>query len=802
MTIRALRILPPLAFARLGTADEPLDNYSMQENEENPLGYRRIVPERTLLVDEETGAIADVRTPNVIEFKTDGRIRPVAPFLEVFALVDHETEWKPLTLDVLARHGLSPADVKWKVTMGNRKVERRTGDPKDRVLATTTTFHDHDVYQLYGYCENFVDREEGNAHAKHINFGSVRYIRPTAEFPEIRFRFSPAKGLIYGPKLSTAEINALREQVEAAGSEYRHLYHVPHTQQVYDTSKGTWYRFEGAADVDNPAPGQDGAFTNETLPPSLFSIIPPAPVWLNNNIAISRGYFDDACDGVVEVQLAVSPDAEPLCAAARVSSGPPALVPDSLFVRSLGDDLDQIIFGPDVPRHESAADTRARAEDIVRRAFETVRFLNVAVMNGNPVNARDPLDIDTMPAEEAFDVLRPMRPVFSERTADTLAIMRLHQQVYAAMRGGAAPWFPALLRQPDQVADFTDHGRRKMPALMCGADGNYLALTHRQIATITKAARQPLDMPVETDVEIEADPAESAAQGLRPRNQSARRHAELHHVAQGNPVSTRPVTSVGNCTPGLEVDFRAVWRRVFKGLELREWDNLVVNVTDDALQHLKGCRLLRVHYEHGEKKPVQRAFLTMAQAIGPSPANTVEQSVVYATDANPLGLTPLEWSNALARMLHERAGQTVIGEFSVEPAWFGQVPYDASTPERYQSVELEVQPVFEDDSALISRVLAEPGELTQGLCSPWQNDYRECSCYYWASARPDFVNVEPTSAGESAGDNWLQKERTGDYVPDDYVDSRLVLYDDLFYNWEKWLRFAIGGKDAERSSGD
>ena len=34
-----------------------------------------------------------------------------------------------------------------------------------------------------------------------------------------------------------------------------------------------------------------------------------------------------------------------------------------------------------------------------------------------------------------------------------------------------------LLRRPDEVADFTDRGRRKMPALMCGADNNYLALT-------------------------------------------------------------------------------------------------------------------------------------------------------------------------------------------------------------------------------------------------------------------------------------------------------------------------------------
>jgi len=46
--------------------------------------------------------------------------------------------------------------------------------------------------------------------------------------------------------------------------------------------------------------------------------------------------------------------------------------------------------------------------------------------------------------------------------------------------------------------------------------------------------------------------------------------------------------------------------------------------------------------------------------------------------------------------------------------------------------------------AVISRV--RPGRCrpswTQGLCSPWQNDYpANCSCYYyWASARgPDYV---------------------------------------------------------------
>jgi hypothetical protein len=32
-----------------------------------------------------------------------------------------------------------------------------------------------------------------------------------------------------------------------------------------------------------------------------------------------------------------------------------------------------------------------------------------------------------------------------------------------------------------------------------------------------------------------------------------------------------------------------------------------------------------------------------------------------------------------------------------------------------------------------------PGELTQSLCLPWQHDFRDCGCYYWASNHPDIV---------------------------------------------------------------
>ena len=59
---------------------------------------------------------------------------------------------------------------------------------------------------------------------------------------------------------------------------------------------------------------------------------------------------------------------------------------------------------------------------------------------------------------------------------------------------------------------------------------------------------------------------------------------------------------------------------------------------------------------------------------------------------------------------------------------------------------------------------------------------------------------ESAADGLSTGDNWMQRERAGSYVADDYGDSRLVMYDELFRDWEDVLKFQIGGRDAPDSS--
>ena len=120
-------------------------------------------------------------------------------------------------------------------------------------------------------------------------------------------------------------------------------------------------------------------------------------------------------------------------------------------------------------------------------------------------------------------------------------------------------------------------------------------------------------------------------------------------------------------------------------------------------------------------------------------------------------------------------------------------------PARYIKVMLTVNKVFDGDSATLSEQIIKPGELTQGLCAPWQNDYRECACYYWAASRPDYVNVVPDEKGLSTGDSWMAKKRTGKYIPDDRVNTRLLSYDDLFINWQGELNFIVEGKDALNS---
>jgi hypothetical protein len=262
--------------------------------------------------------------------------------------------------------------------------------------------------------------------------------------------------------------------------------------------------------------------------------------------------------------------------------------------------------------------------------------------------------------------------------------------------------------------------------------------------------------------------------------------AQLHYRARGNPPNTVPSSAISNCFPGLEFDFRAIWRRILVGIVLVENNNYVIDAdTPELRNELVGHRLLRIDGNDVD-----------AKATGPLIPG--RGAVPLATAGNnPVAF--MEWSNTIALIL-QKQGQLVSCDFTKDKSDLEVLPQDQK---EFLTKRLELRRIFQPavvggkETVVINQDLLEPGELSQGLCSPWQNDYRECACYYWAASRPDYVNVEPAEDGASHGDNWMQNQRTGEYVLDTRKDSRLITYDDLFTSWEKVLQFQIQGKDAK-----
>ena len=432
MTIRGLRILPPLALARLGSSPQPLENYDVRVDDNRPLGFRRIFGAETFIVNRRSGAIERTYIPKQVHFRDrQQRVKPVAPFLEAWA--DIGGTLVPLTESLAAG-----ATIEWRVRVANHKAFRRTGKMDDRIEADTGWFDSHHLRPLLGKCRNFL-------RGKVLPFGSVRLIRPTHAYPQIRLRFTPAKGFVYGATKNAADGDV--------------------NEVIYDARRGTW---SGYSDADLR---YDALSTN------------PAYIYANqaDNRTSSRGYLDDECDGIVEVRLSQKDGSAVLSAMARVVAGPPDYAPDSFPVRTVADELEQVLLGSEVAPEDVSAQW---TQEIIRRAFETIRLQNTIVLNGNPVLNGGAAN--SMPSQDT-DWNRTAAPIMATALVDTLALQALHQGVLTALRGETAAWFGQVLREYDQVGDLTDAGRRKMPALMRNSDGLYLALTRRQLDAVRQS---------------------------------------------------------------------------------------------------------------------------------------------------------------------------------------------------------------------------------------------------------------------------------------------------------------------------
>jgi hypothetical protein len=431
--IKEIRILPPLAIGRFGSSAEPMHNYEADIT--SATGFRALRAAETLMINPSTGEVVAKQTPPAVRFKdAAGRVKPVCPFLEIWARFDNETELRPLTLTELGDLGRGPEHIAWEATFANLKILRRTGEPGDRVEARITGIVTHDRRALQGRCANFkADR--------FVVFGSVQYVKPTPAFPEIRLRFTPPAGLVYGHTASAI---------------------IPAENAVYDRTRGTW---DTHTDAAVPASAPDPRAHLSTIPSFIYARSRPP----RRNL----GYLDDASDGIVSATLTLQ-DGRRLSAFARAAAGPPDYAPDSSPVRSMQDELEQIVFGP-----EALDVTAEQVLDTVRRALETMRLMNTDVLNAEY-------------SDNAFAADRAAygsASVLHTGLLDTLAKGLAAAATPNERQGAHATLqkIDAILREYDAIGDQRPAARTRMPGMMRGADGNDLALNRRRRSQIRKA---------------------------------------------------------------------------------------------------------------------------------------------------------------------------------------------------------------------------------------------------------------------------------------------------------------------------
>ena len=270
---------------------------------------------------------------------------------------------------------------------------------------------------------------------------------------------------------------------------------------------------------------------------------------------------------------------------------------------------------------------------------------------------------------------------------------------------------------------------------------------------------------------------------IEPKNLTA----QLHYRGAGNPPGTHPSTAISNSFPGLEADFRNVWTHIFEGIVFHEASNLVIAVeeTEDA----KINRLVNSKAQYFLSKADGKFMVVPVSGPSGRPKVPIHDTM------------PLEWSNALAEIL-PKAGQFVSCRFQSNDTRRKPITIKLKV-RHFFDVDLDSKGKILNTRAVISRHLLQPGDLTQSLCSPWQNDNRECGCFYWAASRPDYVNVEPDIEGKSSGNNWLEKDKKKkspkSYISDSQDEAsanpQLISYQDLFKSWEEKLSFILEGKE-------
>ena len=366
---RKLLLLPPLAFARIGTSSEPVDWFLWGPNDDSLRGTGKTTVFRCTHLDQHGNPVADHSADSIVFRDQEKGIRPVCPYFELY----EQTGDAPDAVRPVTPSKDSPVTVRWTVRLANMKAHYRTAAEGDKVLGTNSLEAGDDQMRRCVIQGTSPEKGEPLVPATDpVEMGTMEVSAPPLDKP-YRLRFLPPKGLVYGPRDISSR--------------------APNLKNVKATlnPSAAWCKWEGD---DRQFLGRLSYFEDGT----------------------HAGLIDDTSDGFVLCELS-----DGRSATARLAITPPHFAPDRRYLVSVADGLKDRVerFNPseaDSPHWMVEAEHLVL--DIMERVLESVSAMNLDALAERFETIENP--------NTAYDKDRPWFPGAS----DAFDFKKLREQSY------------------------------------------------------------------------------------------------------------------------------------------------------------------------------------------------------------------------------------------------------------------------------------------------------------------------------------------------------------------------------------
>lgn len=375
-TLLGVHFHPPMAIARVGASPTPLDAFEWVAGDSAHGGTSTVLRPAVSFTVRDDGSVQPF-VPTQIRFKDDdGAIRPVAPFLELWATLqrsdDGSTEEVALNLALLHELGIGLDHLALEVTASNLKAARRADDIACGFTARTEIAGtDHARHPLLAFSRHTSGQKPLVLPDHPIPLGAVQWLLPRSDrepgfgdldLSTLRLRYTPAAGEVYGPPAAAYGPDRLTVSGRFDSLEFSrrqdgrvHMIVKPENRILAgDTTFSEYRMVTGLFEDPQPQDGYDGGEEGDSR------------AW---------GVVDDTCDVLVSVSLAWR--GQRFRTHGRIFVGPPQYAPDRRPFYGIDADLadrDQPLVAVNAETFDAV---KTEVVELFRRIFETASAMNL-----------------------------------------------------------------------------------------------------------------------------------------------------------------------------------------------------------------------------------------------------------------------------------------------------------------------------------------------------------------------------------------------------------------------------------------